>query len=109
MKTGDGANLFRRYHRRANPKKKHAAYAALSRSAQRVVDVGAALLRLADGLDRSHSSVITGLHCRTDDKQVKCTLTTRADAELEIWGAQRKMDWFEEVFDRKINFALSPR
>lgn len=102
------ANIAR-YHRKANPKKQHSAYSALSRSAQRVVDVGAALLRLADGLDRSHSSVITGLHCRTDDEQVKCFLTARSDAELEIWGAQRKMKWFEKVFGREITFAMSNR
>jgi exopolyphosphatase / guanosine-5'-triphosphate,3'-diphosphate pyrophosphatase len=102
------ANIAR-YHRKVGPKNKHAAYVALSRSAQRVVDVGAALLRLADGLDRSHSSVITGLHCRTDGRQVKCALTTRADAELEIWGAQRKMDWFEKVFDREISFTIANR
>jgi len=102
------ANIAR-YHRRVEPKKKHDAYAALSKPAQRVVDVGAALLRLGDGLDRSHASVITGLNCRTDDERVRCTLTARSDAELEIWGAQRKMKWFEKVFDREITFALAAR
>jgi exopolyphosphatase/guanosine-5'-triphosphate,3'-diphosphate pyrophosphatase len=102
------ANIAR-YHRKVEPKRKHDAYGALSKSAQRVVDVGAALLRLADGLDRSHASVITGLNCRTDDERVRCTLTARSDAELEIWGAQRKMKWFEKVFDRQIEFVLASR
>jgi exopolyphosphatase/guanosine-5'-triphosphate,3'-diphosphate pyrophosphatase len=95
-----------RYHRKGAPKKKHATYAELSSRFRRVVDVGAALLRLADGLDRSHASVITGLHCRVDDKKVRCTLQARTDAELEIWGATRKKDWFEDVFERKIAFEI---
>jgi exopolyphosphatase / guanosine-5'-triphosphate,3'-diphosphate pyrophosphatase len=82
------ANIAR-YHRKA-PKDKHDPYATLPSRWRRVVDVGAALLRLSDGLDRSHSSVIQDLRCKIDDKKVKCTLTARSDAELEIWGARRK-------------------
>jgi exopolyphosphatase/guanosine-5'-triphosphate,3'-diphosphate pyrophosphatase len=99
------ANIAR-YHRKGPPKKKHPLYSELSARAKAVVDVGAALLRIADGLDRSHASVIKALHCRTDDKKTKCTLEARTDPELEIWGATRKRDWFEEVFDRKIEFVL---
>jgi len=99
------ANIAR-YHRKGPPRKKHPLYAELSARAKAVVDVGAAVLRIADGLDRSHASVIKALHCRTDDKKTKCTLEARTDAELEIWGAMRKKDWFEDVFGRKIEFAL---
>ena len=99
------ANIAR-YHRKNPPRKKHALYAGLAGRARRVVDVGAALLRIADGLDRSHASVIRGLHCKIDDKKVRCMIDARTDAELEIWGATRKKDWFEEVFGRKIAFEL---
>jgi exopolyphosphatase/guanosine-5'-triphosphate,3'-diphosphate pyrophosphatase len=106
------ANMAR-YHRKASPSRaKHDAYDALSQPSRRVVDVGAALLRLADGLDRSHASVIVGLTCRIGgdrDEPIRCTLTARSDAELEIWGARRKMKWFEQVFGRKISFALAKR
>jgi exopolyphosphatase/guanosine-5'-triphosphate,3'-diphosphate pyrophosphatase len=100
------ANIAR-YHRKAAPKKSHEGYTALSAYARRVVDVGAALLRLADGLDRSHVSAVTKLSCRIRDRRVKCTLAARSDAELEIWGARRKMDLFEQVFGRKISFEMS--
>jgi len=102
------ANIAR-YHRKATPKAKHDAYAELPSRLRRVVDVGAALLRLSDGLDRSHSSVIQDLRCKIEDKKVKCTLTARSDAELEIWGARRKRDWFEEVFGRSITFELAKK
>jgi exopolyphosphatase/guanosine-5'-triphosphate,3'-diphosphate pyrophosphatase len=100
------ANIAR-YHRKAEPKRSHDGYAALTSYGRRVVDVGAALLRLADGLDRSHVSAVTKLTCRIKDRKVKCIVTARWDAELEIWGARRKMDVFEKVFGRKITFELS--
>ena len=94
-----------RYHRRAEPKDGHKAYAALSSAQRKVVDVGASLLRLADGLDRSHAGVVEDVACRDDGKSVKCALKTRADAELEVWGADRKRGLFERTFDRKVEFA----
>jgi exopolyphosphatase/guanosine-5'-triphosphate,3'-diphosphate pyrophosphatase len=97
------ANIAR-YHRKNPPRKRHTAYAILSGRHRHVVDIGAALLRIADGLDRSHASVIKNLTCKADDKKVRCILDARTDAELEIWGAARKRDWFEKVFGRKISF-----
>jgi exopolyphosphatase / guanosine-5'-triphosphate,3'-diphosphate pyrophosphatase len=97
------ANIAR-YHRKTSPKRKHDSYSSLPARYRKTVDVGSALLRLADGLDRSHSSVIQRIRCKFDDRRVKCTLATKADAELEIWGARRKREWFEEVFHRRISF-----
>ncbi|HEY1923458.1 MAG TPA: Ppx/GppA phosphatase family protein, partial [Tepidisphaeraceae bacterium] len=102
------ANIAR-YHRKATPKDSHDSYASLPSRMRRVVDVGAALLRLSDGLDRSHSSVIQDLRCKIENRKVKCVLTAKSDAELEIWGARRKRDWFEEVFGRSISFDLAKK
>jgi exopolyphosphatase/guanosine-5'-triphosphate,3'-diphosphate pyrophosphatase len=98
-----------RYHRKMSPKKKHDEYASLPARFRRIVDVGAALLRISDGLDRSHSSVIQDLRCKIGDKGVKCALSAKSDAELEIWAARRKRDWFEKVFSRTISFKLAKR
>jgi exopolyphosphatase/guanosine-5'-triphosphate,3'-diphosphate pyrophosphatase len=100
------ANIAR-YHRKSEPKKSHDSYISLSSWGRRVVDVGSSLLRLADGLDRSHASAITKIQCKIREDRVKCLLTARSDAELEIWGARRKMDLFEKVFGRKIKFELA--
>jgi exopolyphosphatase/guanosine-5'-triphosphate,3'-diphosphate pyrophosphatase len=102
------ANISR-YHRKAEPKRRHDDYGKLSSEARRIIDVGAALLRMSDGLDRSHSSVIHDLRCRVDGKDIRCILTARSDAELEIWGARRKMKWFSKVFNKNISFELSKR
>ncbi|MEM8876197.1 MAG: Ppx/GppA phosphatase family protein [Planctomycetota bacterium] len=105
--TDDEINIMAaiaRYHRKALPRKEHRPYGEMSKESRRVVDVGAALLRLADGLDRSHAGAVTGLTCDRRKNRVNCKLQTRADAELEIWGADRKRDLFERVFEKTIEF-----
>ncbi len=102
------ANIAR-YHRKRPPRGKHTEYSSLGETARRIVDVGAAILRLADGLDRSHAGVVTGLHCRVEAKRIKCTLYARSDAELELWGARRKRKFFEKVFASDIKFLVAPR
>ena len=71
--------------------------------------VGAALLRVADGLDRSHSGVVTGLTSAIGKRCIDVTIKHRGDAELELWGAQQKADLFTEVFDRDVTFASAGR
>ncbi len=97
------ANIAR-YHRKTPPSKSHASYASLSRRAKRTVDVGAALLRLADGLDRSHGQIVTDVRCNVGRKGVTIRPKSRGDAELEFWAAGRKAEWFKEVFKRDVEF-----
>jgi len=102
------ANLAR-YHRKAMPKMSHGSYAKLSPHGRKVVRVGAALLRVADGLDRSHSAVITGLTCRVDKKRVEVTLKPRGDAELELWGARSKRGMFAKDLKRALKLKVAGR
>jgi exopolyphosphatase/guanosine-5'-triphosphate,3'-diphosphate pyrophosphatase len=95
-----------RYHRKATPKEAHAPFASLSPALKQKVRVLAALLRLADGLDRGYAQLVRGLRCRINDKSVEVVLTSNADAELELWGARRKKDLAEETFDRKFKFTV---
>lgn len=95
-----------RYHRKATPKEAHAPFAALPAATKQKVRVLAALLRLADGLDRGYAQLVRSVRCRIGDKAVEVTLSATSDAELELWGARRKKDLAEEVFDRKLKFAV---
>ena len=47
-----------RYHRRGHPRRKHDGFGSLPREARRTVRMLAALLRVADALDRSHRQVV---------------------------------------------------
>ena len=98
------ANIAR-YHRKQTPRPSHTSFAKLSTAAKKIVRTGAALLRMADGLDRSHCNVVSSLSCSIHKKRVDVKIKARGDAELEIWGARRKADLFAETFGRTIEFS----
>ena len=59
-----------RYHRRGLPTLKHEAFAALSAPDQRVVRRLAAILRVADGLDRTRQGIVKDVTCAIGKSQV---------------------------------------
>jgi exopolyphosphatase / guanosine-5'-triphosphate,3'-diphosphate pyrophosphatase len=67
-----------------------------------------ALLRVADGLDRSREQTVYGLDPMVTPSLVLLRLRTRGDTELEIWGARRKRALFEKLFDRELEFTIHP-
>ena len=81
--------LIARYHRQATPKKSHEGYGDLKGAQRRTVRVLSAMVRLAEGLDRSHAQALAGidLYPRGDDYLAR--LRTTGDAELELWAAHR--------------------
>jgi exopolyphosphatase/guanosine-5'-triphosphate,3'-diphosphate pyrophosphatase len=97
------ANIAR-YHRKAKPNRSHPQYDALSKRSRAIVNIGAALLRIADGLDRSHCGVVSNIKTKVGRHHVTITVHSRGDAELELWGARRQMDLFTKVFDRTVSF-----
>jgi exopolyphosphatase/guanosine-5'-triphosphate,3'-diphosphate pyrophosphatase len=100
--------LVARYHRQATPKKSHPEFAALTRSRRRTVRVLAALLRLAEGLDRSHAQVISSLDVVPEDERLLIRLVSRGDAQLEHWVAERHASPLGELFETQIGFEVVP-
>ncbi|MDZ7683457.1 MAG: HD domain-containing protein [Fodinibius sp.] len=86
-----------RYHRRSTPAKRHKRYRKLDKSVRKRVNKLSAILRVADGLDRSHFQNVQQLEIRTDKDTITLLITTEADPHLEISGALRKSHLFEEV------------
>ncbi|MBI4002389.1 MAG: HD domain-containing protein, partial [Nitrospira defluvii] len=99
------ANIAR-YHRRAVPHRKHDEFIALPEGTQRIVKVLSALLRIADGLDRSQFSVVQSVDVKLG-KTVIMALQVSGDAELEIWAARGRSDLFENVFKRPVQFMVT--
>lgn len=88
------------YHRKAIPKKRHENLQPLSRQGRQVVRVLAAILRVAEGLDRSHLALVKDIRlkqARHPDRLV-LTLVADTDCQLEIWGVETNRDLFEMVF-----------
>jgi exopolyphosphatase/guanosine-5'-triphosphate,3'-diphosphate pyrophosphatase len=95
-----------RYHRKATPKDTHDPFGKLSAALQNRIRVLAALLRVADGLDRGYVQRVRAARCRVTDKTVEIIVQAEGDPEIEIWGARRKGDLFEEVFGRKLKCVV---
>ncbi|MCI0492679.1 MAG: Ppx/GppA family phosphatase [Planctomycetes bacterium] len=94
-----------RYHRGAPPKQKHDHFRELSNEDQHRVTALAAILRLALALDRTHQQHVGEVCARVNDGTVRITVQAHGDAEVDLWAAQRKVELFEKVFERKVVFS----
>ncbi|MFH0964846.1 MAG: HD domain-containing protein [Planctomycetota bacterium] len=95
--------LVARYHRKAEPSVEHAGFADLDERERSQVASLSAILRVADGLDRTHSAAVRNLELAIDPRRVLFRLSGPASPTDE-WGARRKADLFEETFGRKVAF-----
>jgi len=96
-----------RYHRRALPKAKHEHFAALSDEDQHKVSALAGMLRVADGLDRTHTARVRGVSCHVKEDAVVLTCQVDGPADAEIWAAEKKKDLFEQVFHRELVIQIA--
>jgi exopolyphosphatase/guanosine-5'-triphosphate,3'-diphosphate pyrophosphatase len=91
-----------RYHRRAAPSPKHESFGSLRPEDQRKVRQLSAILRIADSLDRGHRSKVQKLEIASNAKDVLIKAHGREDLSLEVWTAEKKADYFTEMFDRTL-------
>ena len=91
-----------RYHRRALPKKKHSHFAALRPPERKVVETLAGILRVADGLDRTHQSIIQELSCEVTESQIIIRCAVPRPAEIDRQTALKKGQLLEQVFKRNL-------
>lgn len=91
-----------RYHRRSTPKKRHDEYWKLKPPVRARIKKLAAILRVADGLDRSHYQNVQELKVEITGTELILTIKTIDEPHLEIWGAMRKSHLLREVVGRKI-------
>mgnify|MGYP001794269714 CR=1 FL=1 len=102
-----------RYHRRSHPKSSHEAYRALDPHDRKIVRRLSAVLRVADGLDRTHTQVVqrvtVAIEAR-DGADHPNTVVFRIDApddvSTDIWGAQRKAELFALAFGLRCAFEV---
>ena len=92
--------LIARYHRRALPSDGHEYFGRLSEEDRRRVCVLGGILRVADGLDRSHRSVIRTVRCRVLRDEIVIACQADGPGDAEVAAAQKKSDLLETVFHR---------
>jgi exopolyphosphatase/guanosine-5'-triphosphate,3'-diphosphate pyrophosphatase len=96
-----------RYHRRVFPKKSHPNFARLDRAERRLVRRLAGILRVADGLDRTHGQVIERVRCRMGDGWVRIHAAAARDPSIELEDAKRKAALFERAFGSDLDLLWS--
>jgi exopolyphosphatase / guanosine-5'-triphosphate,3'-diphosphate pyrophosphatase len=92
-----------RYHRGALPKARHEAMHDLAPADRERVARLAAILRLADGLDRSRGQRVHSLAIELEGPRLTLDLAGDASLEVEVYGAGRKTDLFEAVFGVRVD------
>jgi exopolyphosphatase/guanosine-5'-triphosphate,3'-diphosphate pyrophosphatase len=93
-----------RNHRKSLPKKKELHF--VNQKGYKAIKVLGSILRLADGLDRSHFSVVESLDCRVTAGKIVLRVKASKDAELEIWQARQRVGFFEKMVRRRVVLEL---
>ena len=98
-----------RYHRGTEPDRgKHRDFGALDKLTRRRVRRLAAILRVADGLDRGHVGAVEHIKVRRIARALRITPIPRAKANslrLELWGAARKSGLLAEVIGAPVEIV----
>jgi exopolyphosphatase/guanosine-5'-triphosphate,3'-diphosphate pyrophosphatase len=106
-----------RYHRGSEPKESHEAFATVPATERRMVVEMAALLRLAEALDRSHASVVNRIELHLEKEAgakegkpgaISLLIYVKPGAawEPETWALKEKKAFFEKVFNLRLTFEV---
>jgi exopolyphosphatase/guanosine-5'-triphosphate,3'-diphosphate pyrophosphatase len=95
--------LVARYHRRAVPNAAtHVEYATLDRDSRIAVSKMAALLRVADALDRGHIQQVRDFICVRERGQFVLSVPNVEDVTLERLALREKGNLFEEMYGMSL-------
>ncbi|MDQ3209271.1 MAG: Ppx/GppA family phosphatase [Gemmatimonadota bacterium] len=94
-----------RYHRRAFPKKSHANLAGVSADDRKLIAQLSGILRVADGLDRTHSQAVSAIRTRALRNRLRLDIEADGTPEVERVEAERKSDLFRKAFDTELELA----
>jgi len=98
--------LVARYHGKSRPRRRDEAFTALRRKARRVVRWLAALLRIAEALDRSQYQLVMGLRVTRAEGSLTIRAAARADARLEVWAALERTRLLSRLLGTKVRVML---
>ncbi|MBE0645328.1 MAG: Ppx/GppA family phosphatase [Bacteroidetes bacterium] len=97
-----------RYHRKSHPKSKHEGFPALAERDQTIVQALSAILRIADGLDRRHQDIFAAVTVDRSDGGITLRLALKRDTDpgIELWGAERRKELFEELYRLPVQLVI---
>ena len=91
-----------RYHRGAKPKMSHNGFASLAADDREVVTILSAILRLADGLERSHSDAVRNIDVWLDGDRLVLLVDCPFGCSSEIWAGEKKGRFLGELLDLHV-------
>jgi exopolyphosphatase/guanosine-5'-triphosphate,3'-diphosphate pyrophosphatase len=93
-----------RYHRKSPPDASHPNFRDLDKEARGKVRALAAILRIADALDREHRGKVDGVRAVVDRGKGRLFLFLQGDQEreLEEWTVRAKSELLRDVFDLDV-------
>lgn len=101
----DTVALIARYHRRSAPAQRHKRFAKLPVKQQQRIARLAAILRIADGLDRAHENAVVQLRAKPESRGAwRVELYGGGDLAYAAASARRKAELFEAAFGVQIQF-----
>ncbi len=95
-----------RYHRKAHPADHHHYFTIMSESERDRTTKLAAILRVADALDREHLQRVTGVVAKIGEQEVSLWVDGTAGALLEGWTLRKKSNLFSKVFNLGVSLRF---
>jgi exopolyphosphatase/guanosine-5'-triphosphate,3'-diphosphate pyrophosphatase len=85
------------------PQPRHTHFQTLDQDSRRTVLLLAPLLRIADALDRGHEQRVRDLTTATKNGNISVVVQADADADLELWAANKAADAFLEIYAQPVS------
>ncbi|MCA9399455.1 MAG: metallophosphoesterase family protein, partial [Candidatus Omnitrophica bacterium] len=98
--------MVARYHRRALPKDSHKYYGELSVRKKEEINKLAGMLRLADGLDRSHVNAVKNLKCLVKAEKIILEISSNDFSDWDQELALKKSNLFQDAFKRNVHITV---
>lgn len=91
-----------RYHRKTPPLPEHEDFQALSSTGQKLIMIMGGILRVADALDRTHTSKINQIKASFNDKAIIIKVKTTENWEVESSMVKAKSDMLQLAANRPV-------
>ena len=98
--------LIARYHRKALPKDSHPLFSQLSDKDRQKIRILAGMLRIADGLDRTHTCAIQSVECDFSNNNILVKYKASCPSDFEIEAASKKSDLLKQALGKNIRFTI---
>ena len=95
--------LTARFHRKRWPGPDHKAFTGLGRADYETVKTLAAILRVADGLDRTHRHVVRNIVVGQTEPQLEIGIVVADVPDFEIQAATKKADILGELIGARVD------